>query len=83
MIGLNYAEGSFLRMLLKDRRMEKGAFIGKANGTMYPMDQIPAEKYKLPTFAGLIIFVHEIRKIYLNGGERRLVSKCRNQTGNL
>ena len=31
--------------------MEKGAFIGKANGTMYPMDQIPAEKYKLPTFA--------------------------------
>lgn len=38
-------------MLLKDRRMEKGAFIGKANGTMYPMDQIPAEKYKLPTFA--------------------------------
>ena len=51
LIGLNYAEGSFLRMLLKDRRMEKGAFIGKANGTMYPMDQIPAEKYKLPTFA--------------------------------
>ena len=50
LIGLN-AEGSFLRMLLKDRRMEKGAFIGKANGTMYPMDQIPAEKYKLPTFA--------------------------------
>ena len=50
MIGLNYAEGSFLRMLLKERRMEKGAFIGKANGTLYPMDQIPAEKYKLPPF---------------------------------
>ncbi|WP_294613216.1 OstA-like protein [uncultured Bacteroides sp.] len=50
LIGLNYAEGSFLRMLLKERRMEKGAFIGKANGTMYPMDQIPADKYKLPTF---------------------------------
>lgn len=50
MIGLNYAEGSFLRMLLKERRMEKGAFIGKANGTLYPMDQIPAEKYKLPSF---------------------------------
>lgn len=51
LIGLNYAEGSFLRMLLKDRRMDKGAFIGKANGTMYPMDQIPAEKYRLPAFA--------------------------------
>ena len=50
MIGLNYAEGSFLRMLLKERRMEKGAFIGKANGTLFPMDQIPADKYKLPPF---------------------------------
>jgi len=50
MIGLNSSEGSFLRMLLKERRMEKGAFIGKANGTLYPMDQIPAEKYKLPSF---------------------------------
>lgn len=50
MIGLNYAEGSFLRMLLKERRMEKGAFIGKANATLFPMDQIPADKYKLPPF---------------------------------
>ena len=50
MIGLNYAEGGFLRMLLKERRMEKGAFIGKANGTLFPMDQIPSEKYKLPSF---------------------------------
>lgn len=50
LIGLNYSEGSFLRMLLKERKMEQGAFIGKANGTMYPMDQIPADKYKLPPF---------------------------------
>ena len=50
MIGLNYSEGSFLRMLLKERRMEQGAFIGKANGTLYPMGQIPADKYKLPSF---------------------------------
>lgn len=47
---LNYSEGGFLRMLLKDRKMEQGAFIGKANGIAYPMDQIPAEKYKLPSF---------------------------------
>lgn len=50
-IGMNYTEGAFLRMLLKDRRMERGAFIGKANGTMYPMDQIPPDKLRLPSFA--------------------------------
>lgn len=48
---LNYTEGSFLRMLLKDRRLEQGTFIGKTTGTAYPMDQIPASKYKLPSFA--------------------------------
>lgn len=53
MIGLNYTEGGFLRMLLKERRMEKTAFLGKANGTLYPMDQIPDDKYKLPSFVWL------------------------------
>ena len=33
--------------------MERGAFIGKANGTAYPMDQIPADKYRLATFVWL------------------------------
>lgn len=50
LIGLNYSEGGFLRMLLRDRRMEQGSFIGKASGTMYPMSQIPADKYRLPSF---------------------------------
>lgn len=50
---MNYSEGAFLRMLLKERRMERGAFIGKANGTAYPMDQIPADKYRLATFVWL------------------------------
>lgn len=50
LIGMDYTEGSFLRMLLKDRRMERGSFIGKATGTMYPLDQIPADKMKLPSF---------------------------------
>ena len=50
LIGMDYTEGSFLRMLLKDRRMERGTFIGMATGTMYPMDQIPADKMKLPSF---------------------------------
>ena len=50
MIGMDYTEGGFLRMLLKDRRMERGSFIGKASGTMYPMDQIPPDKWRLPSF---------------------------------
>ncbi|MDR0895483.1 MAG: hypothetical protein LBN06_09350 [Prevotellaceae bacterium] len=50
LIGLNYAEGGFLRMFLMQRRMEKGMFIGKANGTMYPMSQIPADKLRLPSY---------------------------------
>ncbi len=53
MIGLNYSEGGFLRMELKDQKLQKGMFIGKANGTLYPMDQIPDEKYKLPSFVWL------------------------------
>ncbi|WP_300701387.1 OstA-like protein [Bacteroides sp.] len=51
LIGLDYTEGGFLRMLLKDRRMERGSFIGKASGTMYPMNQIPPDKFKLASFA--------------------------------
>ena len=50
MIGMDYTEGGFLRMFLKDRRMERGSFIGKASGTMYPMDQIPPDKSRLPSF---------------------------------
>ena len=50
-IGLNHAEGGFLRMLLKERRMDQGAFIGKAGGTLYPMSQIPPDQYRLATFA--------------------------------
>ena len=53
LILMNYSEGGFLRMMLKDRRMERGAFIGKANGIAYPMDQIPSDKYRLPSFVWL------------------------------
>lgn len=49
-IGMDYTEGGFLRMLIKDRKMERGSFIGKATGTMYPMSQIPPDKSRLPSF---------------------------------
>lgn len=51
LIMMDYTEGSFLKMLLKDRKMERGTFIGKTNGVAYPLDQIPADKYRLPSFA--------------------------------
>lgn len=53
LILMNYSEGGFLRMLLKNRQMERGAFIGKASGTAYPMSQIPADKYRLASFVWL------------------------------
>lgn len=53
LILMNYSEGGFLRMLLKNRKMERGAFIGKASGTAYPMSQIPDDKYRLASFVWL------------------------------
>ena len=51
LIMMNYSEAPFLRMLLKNRKLEQGSFIGKTTGTAYPMSQIPADKYRLPAFA--------------------------------
>ncbi len=51
MIGLNYSEGSLLHMFLRDGKMKKAVMIGKSNGTLYPMDQIPPDKTRLPNFA--------------------------------
>ena len=50
MIGLNYGEGSLLHMFLREGKMKKAVMIGKSNGTLYPMDQIPPGKMKLPSF---------------------------------
>ncbi len=51
MVGFNSGEGSLMHIYIKDRKMERAKLIGKSNGTMYPMDQIPADKLRLPTFA--------------------------------
>lgn len=52
-IGFNVGEGSLLHIYIKDRKMDKGMFIGPANGVMYPMEQIPSDKLKLPSFVWL------------------------------
>ncbi len=50
LILMNYSEGGLLKMFMKERKMEYGIFVGKTNGTAYPLDQIPSDKYKLPSF---------------------------------
>lgn len=50
LIMMNYSEGGLLKMYLKERRMERGVFVGKTTGTAYPLDQIPPDKSRLPSF---------------------------------
>ena len=47
---MNYLETSWLRMYLKDRKMEK-IWTSKASGVYYPLNQIPADKNPLAGFA--------------------------------
>ncbi len=50
-MGMNYSESSKLQMHLKNQQMERMIMSPQANGTLYPMDQIPEEKYRLENFA--------------------------------
>ncbi len=50
LIGLNYTETSQLKMFLENRKMQK-IWMPKAEGTLYPMSQIPPDKKFLPNYA--------------------------------
>lgn len=50
MIGMNTSETSLLTMHLQNRKMKRMVMSPKSDGVLYPMDQIPADKMKLPTF---------------------------------
>jgi hypothetical protein len=50
LIGLNYTETPLLKMLLENREMKR-IWMDRPTGTLYPMSQIPPQKYKLPQFA--------------------------------
>lgn len=50
LIGLNYTETPLLKMFLENRKMKR-IWMEKPTGTLYPMTQIPPEKYFLPGFA--------------------------------
>lgn len=45
----NYQETTELRMFLKDRKLES-VWTPKTSGTMYPLNQIPADRKRLPGF---------------------------------
>jgi lipopolysaccharide export system protein LptA len=49
-IGMNTSETSLLNIYLHERKIEKMVMSPKSNGTLYPMDQLPADKMKLPNF---------------------------------
>ena len=50
LIGLNYTETTELRMFMENRKMKK-IWMPKAEGTLYPMSQIPPDKKFLPGYA--------------------------------
>ena len=50
LIGLNYTETPLLKMFLENRKMKK-IWMEKPKGTLYPMTQIPPQKYFLPRYA--------------------------------
>jgi lipopolysaccharide export system protein LptA len=50
LIGLNYTETSELKIFLENGKMQH-IWMPKAEGTLYPMSQIPPDKKKLPGYA--------------------------------
>ncbi|MCC8188327.1 MAG: hypothetical protein LIP08_12720 [Bacteroides sp.] len=51
MIGMNTSETSLLNIYLQERKIEKMVMSPKSNGILYPLDQSPPDKSRLPTFA--------------------------------
>jgi lipopolysaccharide export system protein LptA len=51
LIGLNYTETDTMRMYLSPERKLERIWMPKAEGTLYPMTQIPPTRFKLENFA--------------------------------
>jgi len=50
MLGMNTSETSLLNIYLRERSIEKMVMSPKSNGVLYPMDQLPPDKMRLPNF---------------------------------
>ena len=48
---LNYLETDTMRMFVSEKRQLEKIWASKSTGTMYPITQIPPDKYRLPEFA--------------------------------
>ncbi|MBM6991738.1 MAG: hypothetical protein I3J02_00475 [Prevotella sp.] len=51
LIGLNYVETDTMKMYMSPQRKLERIWMPKAQGTLYPMTQIPPSQYKLDNFA--------------------------------
>ena len=51
LMGLNFLETDTMRMYMTPQRQLEHIWTNKFNSVMYPMTQIPPDKYKLPNFA--------------------------------
>lgn len=51
LIGLNYVETDTMKMYMSPNRQLERIWMPKAQGTLYPMSQIPPTRYKLDVFA--------------------------------
>lgn len=51
LIGLNYLETDTMRMFIDNNRKLEKIWAPKSTGTLYPISQIPPDKYHLPNFA--------------------------------
>lgn len=50
MIGMNTSQGSLLNIFMQNRAIEKIVLSPKSSGVLYPMDQLPPDKMRLPNF---------------------------------
>ncbi len=60
LIGLNYTETPLMKMYLENRKMKK-IWMEKPTGTLYPMTQIPPDKFFLPSY-GWFDYVRPLSK---------------------
>lgn len=51
LIGLNYVETDTMKMYMSPNRQLERIWMPKAQGTLYPMTQVPPTRYKLDVFA--------------------------------
>lgn len=68
LIMMNYSEGGLLKMYLKERRMERGVFVGKTTGTAYPWTRFHQIRAGCLLLFGSTTSVRSTRRTSSSGG---------------